>query len=405
MPRLPKGQPPKYRKHSRDNIAVVTVTTTEGVRTAVRLGPWDSPASRAEYARVLGVLAANNGRWPVDRRPDPNGVSVAEVVFAFMEYAARRYTAAGGAECKEFRFAVTPLIDLFDETPAAQFGPKKLTEVRDRMIAADLCRNVVNRRVGRIRQVFRWATAQEMIPGGVHQALAAVAALSPGECGVRESTPRAPAFWDDVEKVVPFCTACVGAMLRVQALTGMRSGEVRKIRPLDIDRSGEVWVYRPGSNAGPFGAHKNAWRGQRREVQLGPRAVEILTPFLAGKQPGDYLFNPRQMTRDSNNRRSLARKSKPTPKQAERIRRNRAVPVPNCCYTQQSYPQAVAKACLKAGVRFDPYSLRHGAKMTITREHGADAARAVLGQKSIQTTAFYGTIDAEHAADVMRKAG
>jgi len=43
--------------------------------------------------------------------------------------------------------------------------------------------------------------------------------------------------------------------------------------------------------------------------------------------------------------------------------------------------------------------------MDVARESGSDAARAVLGQKSIDSTEHYGEIDQAHASDVMRKRG
>jgi hypothetical protein len=39
--------------------------------------------------------------------------------------------------------------------------------VREQMIAAGWCRNVVNRQTARIKQVFKWATENELIPATV----------------------------------------------------------------------------------------------------------------------------------------------------------------------------------------------------------------------------------------------
>jgi hypothetical protein len=45
-------------------------------------------------------------------------------------------------------------------------------------------------------------------------------------------------------------------MVRLQLLTGMRSGELFIMRAADIDTIGKVWLYRPGSDQGPHGTHK-----------------------------------------------------------------------------------------------------------------------------------------------------
>ncbi len=43
--------------------------------------------------------------------------------------------------------------------------------------------------------------------------------------------------------------------------------------------------------------------------------------------------------------------------------------------------------------------------MDLVRTVGSDAARAVLGQKSIDATEHYGEIDVAHALDVMKRMG
>jgi hypothetical protein len=63
MPRTKKGTPPSYRLHS-SGQAVVTVRTASGSRRDILLGPWDTSESKAEYARVLDVLSAHDGRYP-----------------------------------------------------------------------------------------------------------------------------------------------------------------------------------------------------------------------------------------------------------------------------------------------------------------------------------------------------
>jgi hypothetical protein len=49
--------------------------------------------------------------------------------------------------------------------------------------------------------------------------------------------------------------------------------------------------------------------------------------------------------------------------------------------------------------------LRHGRKMVIEREEGSEAARCVLGQKTIQSTQPYGKIDVGRAIEVMGRLG
>ncbi len=53
----------------------------------------------------------------------------------------------------------------------------------------------------------------------------------------------------------------------------MRPGEVCALRPVDIDRSGDVWEYKPLG-------HKTEHHDRSRMIYIGPQAQAVLTPFL-----------------------------------------------------------------------------------------------------------------------------
>src|SRR5262245_6271529 len=74
-------------------------------------------------------------------------------------------------------------------------------------------------------------------------------------------------------------------MVELQRLTGMRPGEVRSLRPIDVERSENVWLYRPSR-------HKTQWRGKERVVAIGPKAQAVLAPFLDGRAPESFAFSP-----------------------------------------------------------------------------------------------------------------
>jgi integrase len=405
MPRRPKGTPPSYRKHS-SGQAVVTVRTTGGRRKDVLLGQHDTDASRSEYAAVLTRLAAHGGLWPDGAAsPDAADITVNELVLAFEKEQERR-RGADWAELKNYAPAFRFLKEMYGAELACRFTPRCLKAVRRRMATAGWLRSVVNRQVGRLKRLFTWAAEEELVSGNVAFALRAVRALSPGEEGAPEPPAPEVAFFADAEKVAARCPPPVAAMLKLQALTGMRSGEVRILRTLDVDRSDpNCWAYRPGSDAGPCGRHKNAWRGQQRVVFLGPRAVEVLRPWLRDEEPDAYLFSPRRWMEQQRAARAAARKSKRPPSQLARTRKPKPKRAPAEVYTRASYPQAVKRACKLVGVSFRPYALRHGAKVTIERAEGSEAARAMLGQKSIEATTHYGRLDLQRAADVMRRRG
>jgi len=150
----------------------------------------------------------------------------------------------------------------------------------------NLCRNVVNWRIGRIKRVFKWAVAEELVPPSVFHGLQALAGLRYGRTEARETEPIKPVDDQYVDAVLPFVTPHVAAMIQVQRLTGMRPSDVCKMRPSDIDRSADVWVFEPYE-------HKNRWRGHRRLIPIGPKAQAILRPFL-DRDPEAFLFSPKE---------------------------------------------------------------------------------------------------------------
>jgi hypothetical protein len=66
------------------------------------------------------------------------------------------------SEVRELTFSLVPVRRLYGHTPAKEFGPRALAAVRQKLIEARLCRNEVNRRIDRVRRVFKWAAAEEL---------------------------------------------------------------------------------------------------------------------------------------------------------------------------------------------------------------------------------------------------
>lgn len=85
--------------------------------------------------------------------------------------------------------------------------------------------------------------------------------------------------------------------------TAARPGELVVTRPCDIDTSGKIWICTPGS-------HKTAHHGHTRTVYLGPRAQQVVKPFLTGRAPSQFLFSPREAEEE---RRRVAHKQRKTP--------------------------------------------------------------------------------------------
>ncbi len=95
--------------------------------------------------------------------------------------------------------------------------------------------------------------------------LRTISGLRHGWIKARESKPVTLVSEDQVQVTLPCVAPQAAAMIRLQLLTRMRPGEVLCMTPRDLDRSGDIWIYKPKK-------HKNRWRGHRRHIQLGARA-------------------------------------------------------------------------------------------------------------------------------------
>jgi len=267
------------------------------------------------------------------------------------------------------------------------------------MIQQDWTRGFINSCVGCIKRVFKWAVENERVPPEVHHGLLAVSGLRKGRSEAKESRPVRPVSDVHVDATLPHLTRAVRAMVQVQRLAGMRPAEVVMMRPCDIDRrAGATWTYRPES-------HKTEHHDIARVIFLGPRAQEILLPFLDGRDPGRYLFSPKEMIEEFRTWQRRHRKSKVQPSQVCR-KRSHPKRQPGEQYSVDSYRRAIEQACLKHEIpHWHPNQLRHSKATEIRREFGLDTARAVLGHRHADTTLIYAEEDEGKAAEAMKKLG
>jgi hypothetical protein len=217
MPKL-LNRVPRYCRHRGSGQAIVTIDHQD-----IYLGPYGSRASRAEYDRIIAEWIANGRCLPTD----PSQITVAEVVANFRRHAKTYYRDADGNVSKALTNideALKPVLALYASLPAKDFSPLRLQAARQRMIESGRVRTNINRLVGHIKHVFKWAVSQEMIPPSVFQGLTAVPGLQSGRSGAAESDPVRPVPVEDVEATIPFLSRQVAAMVRLQLLTGMRPG-------------------------------------------------------------------------------------------------------------------------------------------------------------------------------------
>jgi len=253
--------------------------------------------------------------------------------------------------------------------------------------------------VSRIRRMIRWAVAEEMLPAGVYHALQAIPDLRKGRTTARETEPVRPVSDSDVAATIEHLPEVVADLARFQRLTGCRPTEACMVRPGEIDRTNDVWEYRPT-------CHKTEHHDIERVIFIGPKAQAILSRHLL-RSAGSYCFSPAESER---RRRAAAHEKRVTPAgQGNSIGTNRKpkrTRPPKDHYTRHSYGKAIVRACKLAGV--DPWSpnqLRHAAATEIRGRFGLEAAQVSLGHSNANVTQVYAERDSKLAMDVARQVG
>jgi len=392
MPRSAGQSIPKYRKHRATGQAICTIGGRDHY-----LGPHGTTASKLEYDRIIGEWLANN------RQPfvQADSITVSELILQFWEDARKLYVKDGRptGEQSALQSALRPVRELYGQHLAVDFGPLALEAVRNRMITKGWARGNINRSIDRVRRLFRWGVRKQLIPPSVVQGLEAVPGLRRGQSDARESVPVSPVDDSTVEATLTHLPDVPADMVRLQRITGMRPAEVCILRSCDLDRSADVWTYKPSS-------HKTEHHGRARVIFLGPQAQGVLLRYLA-RDSQAYCFRPcdseakrlveqeanRKTARSCGNIRGSNVKKKPKMKPGEK-------------YDVNSYRRAIHRACDKAKVeRWSPNRLRHSAATEIRKRFGLEAAQVTLGHASADITQVYAERDNTLAIEVAAKIG
>ncbi len=443
-PSRPRRQP-SYRLHKPTGMAVVTLDGRD-----FYLGRHGTPESRSLYNRKLAEWNANGCTITPPKRA---GLSVAELIAAHWRHAERYYRKADGSPAEHLhaiRSAMRPLASLYADSPADDFGPLALQAVRRTWVAGGLSRKTCNRYAGLIVKCFRWGVAQELVEADTLRKLEAVGGLRRGKTDAAEPEAVRPVPLGSVNAVRPFVSRQVWALIQLQLFTGARSGELVKLRPVDIDTADPAcWFVRPAH-------HKTAHHGKTRAIPIGPQGQAVIRPFLPGRAVDAYLFSPIEAEAE---RREACHAARQTPmNQGNRPdysgrtrdggeRRN----APKEHYTTNSYCHAIQRACERAfpspagdeleaiaerhraeGMKAEkarkraatdrpdlvreaeawrkahnwhPHQLRHNRATEVRAAFGIDLAKASLGHSTVSATAIYAEADEAKAREVAVKMG
>jgi integrase len=380
-------------------------------------GPFDSPLSKAAYDELVG-------KWlkvQQEAAPSATGIlTIDNLVLMYLDHARGHYrkNREPTSEVNCIAQATRPLIRLYGETVASQFGPKSLRLVRDAMINAGLARTSINIHIGRIRRMFKWGVAEEMLPVEAYQRLCTLTGLEAGRSDAKEPDPVRPVSQVMVNAVCPFVSRQIWGMIQVQLAAAMRPGEVTQMRGCDLNMTEDVWTYTPRT-------HKTSHKGKVRIVHLGKRAQAVIREFLKPDLQA-HLFDPREARAEF-----VAAKYRAGSKVARRGRR-----FPKEHFSVEAYETAIRRGCehafgmpdhlrkidkkLSAEKReelkrqaaewrkqwcWHPHQLRHSAATMLRKEFGIELARLALGHSTLAMTEVYAQPDFEKVKAAMAVVG
>lgn len=411
-----------YRKKAFTPPAMILHATGQAVvyfeRESFYLGKYGTAAASQAYLRLLPHLEerfhAKAAGVPKPARAD--AVLIDEAIFRYLwhlEHDEDGDLLPDGSVSSHFskaKWHLRPLSAVYGSTLADEFSAANLKALRKLMRSGQWQKDVsewsasyCNSALTNIRRFFAWLETEALVSPGKKEHLASVTTL-------RVSESAEPMVVDDaiLDVVCRYTSPTIAAMIRLQRMTATRPSEFCIMRPCDLDRSREVWVYRPSK-------HKTAYLNKSRAIPLGPACQEILATFLLGCRDEDYVFKPADSLAYWWARRTgktqADRKTPIYPSELRRRARLREQRRQDRCaqkrcaprYTRQTYYQAIMHAIDKAKAAGEtihhwfPYMLRHTRITEVQDQRGWEDAAAVAGHESLNTTKRYSHLREERA--------
>jgi integrase len=399
------GDVPHLKMRRTTSGATVTYAYFNGRQ--VSFGPAGPESQRAYDDHVAQWLAnsrANSDDSHCENTNDHCNWTVADIIALYLEHAEREYDKR---ELQQFRQAFRPLLALFHSLPVVQFTAARLTELQHYLANTEfhqsrknkpprsyrLSRATISTRIGYIRRCWRWAEAEGLTPEGRWHSLRTVAAIRPGRTQAKEPKPLGAVEWSRVEPVLAHLTPTLADVVRILWHSGARPAEILSMTGRQLDRSGELWLYRPTQ-------HKGRWRGRERVIPLSKAAQDVLTPRLH-LDPDRAVFSPCDALREIKDRKRAARQTPMTPSQRQRDEQNasRQSPVGEF-YASNELSKAVRRACRAADIEpWTPYDLRRAAAVRLFEAGDAEGARALLGHTALAMSRHYAQKADQHLAE------
>jgi integrase len=377
----------------------------------VHLGRYGSEESQARFRQLAAEFAASLQAAPA---PNDDTTTIVELLAGYFQFA-EVYYASNPNRVAYTKRLIRIVRELYADVPVNDFGPKKLKAVRQVFIEQGWVRKKVNEATRDVIAMFSWGVEQELVPGSVVHALREVRGLRKGRSEAPESKRIRPVPQADVNATCEHLPPVLGDMVTVQELTGCRPAEVCTMTPGEIDRSGEVWLYRPEH-------HKTAHLDHDRVIAIGPKCQQVLKRYLL-RADDSPCFSPKEAMRQRLEQQHAERK---TPlsygNKPDERKRQALLDSLGDRYDVPTYRRAIHRACDRAfpapeGTkgrelekwrsehRWSPNRLRHTRATEVRQHYGLDAVQAVLGHRHARISEVYGELNTAKAVAVAQDIG
>ena len=354
MPR-PRSTQPAYQFHYSGQARVILCGQD------FYLGKHGSPESFARYYALLAEYNANGKQLPA--QPQRQAEAVIRVRDVTADFRARvlplHEHSPGHYGC--FRNLCDLLDQRHGDEPVSEFGPMKLEAIRDGFVSKGNARRYIAEQVGKIVRIIEHAVSRELVAPDRIVALRALPPLKRGQA--KESQRPAGVTLETIRATLPHLTDTAAAMVRLQLATAMRPSEMFAMRPIDVDRSGTTWIYRPTH-------HKTEHHGKTKSVPILGEALAALSPFMFG-DPEELCFLTTKGT----------------------------------CWNKDSYRIAIARAAKVAKCpHWTPYGLRHACAQAVRDSAGPEAVQALLGHSRLNMVETYSRASEAKAIEAAKHA-
>lgn len=388
----------------------------------VNLGANKERAERRFKAAIAKIAAdVETGQQPP--RDPALQITVAELALEFRRRVVPDYAHDPKAVAR-MDAAIRRICEFAGDELADRFFAQRLKEFRKFLIEQCTChgsdrrysRRYVNYLVGTIKHIWRWAAEEELIRAETAFKVRSLRPLGKGSGG-RETLRVPPVDDAAIDATMPELGPIVAAMVALQRATGMRPGEVCKMRRRDLSTSPDeavpipetslmararfaddgsiIWLYVPDS-------HKNTSRGKVRIVAIGRLGQAAIAEFVQGKKPDDPIFSPAE---------SIRRYSESAQHEVLHLLkmgiRDR--------YDTYTYARAITRAVSRVnrGIvgdakRLDAWSpgrIRHTTATAVRAKFGREAAAEYLGHSGLEMIDTYAEQAIETAVRIAAEMG